>query len=209
MTAFIFHVKLNTVQYEEGGPINTIITSKEAILSVCLSLVAESGLQALNMRTVAEKCNVSVGSVYNYFPSKADLIACAITAVWQNIFHADSLCRQAESFSAYVTLIFENVTTGAAAYPHFFTAHSLSFAAADKGKGRTVMEEYFHHMKAGLLCALQADKNICAATFSDDFPANDFVDFVFSNLLTLWMQQAKSCAVLTKVICKIIYDNPA
>ena len=62
-----------------------IVTSKEAILAVCKEFVKENGLQSLNMRTVAEKCNVSVGSVYNYFPSKADLIAATIQDVWQSI----------------------------------------------------------------------------------------------------------------------------
>ncbi|MEG1068588.1 MAG: TetR/AcrR family transcriptional regulator [Ruthenibacterium sp.] len=206
LTSFQIHVKLNVVQYEEGDAINTVVTSKEAILSVCLSMAAEGGLQALNMRTVAEKCNISVGSVYNYFPSKADLITAAIREVWQNIFHTDHLCKQAESFPAYVANIFESVTVGTAAYPQFFTAHSLSFATADKSNGRKVMENYFEHMKSGLLSALNHDKNIAHAAFSDTLTQSAFVDFVFSNLLTLWMQHAENCTVLTEILRKVLYS---
>lgn len=183
--------------------INTIVTSKEAILAVCLSITTESGLQALNIRTVAEQCKVSVGSIYNYFPSKADLIAATVAAIWQSIFHADGVCKQTDSFPAYVSMIFESIAAGASAYPQFFTAHSLRFAAAEKSKGRKVMEDYFHHMKGGLLAALECDKAILPSVFSDDFTKTDLIDFVFSNLLTLWMQQAKNCTILIKIICKV------
>ena len=53
---------------------NKTVTSREAILAASQKLVMEKGLQAVNMRTVASVCGVAVGSVYNYFPSKAELL---------------------------------------------------------------------------------------------------------------------------------------
>lgn len=35
---------------------NKVITSEDAILSVCRNIVAESGLQSINIRDVAKKC---------------------------------------------------------------------------------------------------------------------------------------------------------
>lgn len=185
--------------------INTIVTSKEAILSVCLGIASESGLQALNMRAVAKKCNVSVGSVYNYFPSKADLIAATVQNVWQGIFHDDKGLEQIESFSEYVKQFFEKVQTGAAEYPNFFNSHSISFASSDKGRGREVMEEYFGHMKAGLLGVLLKDNNVKDRTFDSAFTEKVFVDFVFSNLITLLLRQEESCFTLIEIIDRILY----
>ena len=37
--------------------------------------IAESGYGATTIRSVAKGCNVGVGTVYNYFPSKDALIA--------------------------------------------------------------------------------------------------------------------------------------
>lgn len=157
------------------------------------------------MRTVAKKCNVSIGSVYYYFPSKADLIAATVQDLWQSIFHMDKLCNKADSFTNCVIWIFDSVHAGAAEYPNFFTAHSMSFANSDKGKARQVMEQYFDHMKAGLLEALERDSNVKATAFSENFSKPAFVDFVFSNLLTLLMNQESSCNMLIEIIKRAIY----
>ena len=53
---------------------NTIITSKEDILKTSRELIREQGWSAVNIRSVAAACGVSVGSIYNYFDSKADLV---------------------------------------------------------------------------------------------------------------------------------------
>ena len=57
---------------------NKVVTSKEDILAVSKEMVAENGVQAINMRNVARQCGVAVGSVYNYFPSKNDLMIAVI-----------------------------------------------------------------------------------------------------------------------------------
>ena len=57
---------------------NKTLISKEYILSKCKEMVIESGIQSLNMRDVASRCSVSVGTVYNYFPSKSDMIVATI-----------------------------------------------------------------------------------------------------------------------------------
>jgi AcrR family transcriptional regulator len=172
---------------------------------VCKKLVAENGLKSLNIRSVAEKCNVSVGSVYNYFPSKADLISDTIREIWQSIFQTDLVCEQTESFPAYVALIFENFQSGSAEFPHFFAEHSMSFATVDKGKGRKVMERYFEQVKSKMLDALDYDSNVAIMTFTKDFTKSDFVNFVFSNLLMLLTNQEKSCSKLIEVIKRTIY----
>ena len=57
---------------------NKTVTSKEDILSVSRELAAEKGIQEINMRSVAARCGVAVGSVYNYFSSKNDLMIAVI-----------------------------------------------------------------------------------------------------------------------------------
>ena len=65
---------------------NTVITSREAILEKSREISIQ-GLAALNIRSVASACGVSVGSIYNYFHSKSDLTASAVEDVWHDIFH--------------------------------------------------------------------------------------------------------------------------
>ena len=38
------------------------------------------------MRTVASECGIALGSLYNYFSSKSELLSATIEAVWKDIF---------------------------------------------------------------------------------------------------------------------------
>lgn len=189
----------------KGESMNTVVTSKEAILKVCKEIATTKGLQALNMRDVAKHCDVAVGSVYNYFPSKADLAAATVEDIWKDIFHNISVIDNPNNFTERVTWLFETVKNGVKEYPAFFTIHSVNFANEDKVKGRKVMNEYFAHMKKGLLQSLQNDSNVKTDTFSETFTQENFVDFVFSNIITLLINNQQSCYMLNEIIKRTIY----
>lgn len=183
---------------------NTIITSKEAILEASRKLAFETGLQSISIRSVATSCGISVGSVYNYFPSKADLIAATVEGVWETIFHNEAQNQQPEGFIECVIWLYDRIQKGSSEYPTFFTLHSMSFAVDDKEKGREMMAHYFIHMKAGLLQALSNDKCVREGAFTDGFTQTDFIDFIFYNVLNLSMKKEKNCNMLIEVIRRTI-----
>jgi AcrR family transcriptional regulator len=49
--------------------------TRERILGAALGLISKGGYRAASVAAVAEKAGVATGSVYRYFPSKADLFA--------------------------------------------------------------------------------------------------------------------------------------
>ena len=66
---------------------NTVITSEFEILKASRKLIQQQGWSAINIRLVAAVCGVSVGSIYNYFDSKAALVEATVKSVWREIFH--------------------------------------------------------------------------------------------------------------------------
>lgn len=62
----------------------TAVISRDAILEASRGLLRERGWSALNMRSVAAECGVAVGSLYNYFPSKTELVMATVESVWQD-----------------------------------------------------------------------------------------------------------------------------
>ena len=66
---------------------NTVVTSREEILKTSRELIQQQGWSAVNIRSVASACGVSVGSIYNYFDSKSALVGATVESVWCEIFH--------------------------------------------------------------------------------------------------------------------------
>lgn len=184
---------------------NTVVTSKEEILKACREIVSEEGLPAVNMRAVAKRCGVALGSLYNYFSTKDELVLETIESVWQDIFHMDRSCGTELSFPETVGWIFESVRNGADEYPNFFTTHSLSFASAGKTKAKSTMNAYLGHMKSGMAAALKTDPAVRKDVFSESFSEAEFLDFVLTGILALLLQQKKDCRVLQEMVRRTLY----
>ena len=185
---------------------NKAVTSKENIISMSKEIVANKGLQAVNMRNVAQMCGIAVGSVYNYFPSKNDLMIATIDAIWREIIQSVSDYNISIDFLGTVEHLFYSVKSGGEKYPFFFDIHSMSIAESERGKGRETMNQYFKYVKSDLLLSLQKDRRVNQKFFSEKCTQKDFIEFVFSNLILLWIQKEDTCNLLIKIISGAIYD---
>lgn len=112
---------------------NTQITSAEEILKAAQKILLEHGASALNMRAVAAACGVSVGSIYNYFPSKSALIGATIESVWTEIFRPFT-SRCYTSFDDAATALLAALADGEGRYPGFFRCTRFPSPAATKPK---------------------------------------------------------------------------
>lgn len=185
--------------------IKTSVISKQAILSAGKEIVRQSGLSALNMRTIAQRCSISVGSVYNYFPSKGDLVIATIESVWHEILYDAQESSPTLGFTLAVQSMFLTIQKGSQRYPSFFAVHPLSLADMHKKAGKMVMHRYFAHMKQKLQKALEQDAYVKEHLFTETFTQPDFVDFVFANMLTHLMHGNQSCDYLLEIIGQILY----
>lgn len=62
--------------------------AKETIVREARALLATCGATKLNMRALAESAGVAAGTLYNYFPSKEDLIAEVVREDWYTMLEA-------------------------------------------------------------------------------------------------------------------------
>lgn len=184
---------------------NTVVTSKEAILKVSCQIIAEQGWTAVSIRNVAEKCGVSVGSIYNYFSSKADLVAQTIESVWRDIFHLYEHAGDFDDFIKCIRWIFESAEKGGEKYPGFFSLHSMSFLSGEKSHGRKLMERSRKHMKAGLLSALNKDINVRSDAFGENLSKEQFIDIIFSLIVSALLKEDYNYTAITEIIKRTIY----
>ena len=184
---------------------NAAIASKEAIMQVCRRIVAEKGPTALNMRLVADECHIALGTLYNYYEDKDELVLAAVESIWRDIFHPDQRCAAGASFPEYVADLYARIRKGAEAYPNFLTGHSVSIVGTRRGEAKSAMERTFAHMKGGMLEVLWADQAVREDAFTAHFSREDFVSFVLDYMLVLLIRGQPDCAVLLEVIRRAIY----
>lgn len=186
---------------------NKVVTSKEEIMEVSRRLVLEKGIASLSMRSLAEACGVAVGSIYNYFPSKADLLSESIGSVWEEIFKPFYEREAFGSFTECVSVLFETIRDGDKKYPGFFTVHALNFASADRKKGKEAMTRYLAALEGRLADALRQDENIREGVFGEIFSEEVFAGYVFELMLSIFLRKGQSCEALLEMIRQTIYKG--
>lgn len=184
---------------------NLAATSKEKILEISRQMIMEKGIPAINMRVIASECGVAVGSIYNYYPSKSDLVNATIESVWKDIFHGTLKNHEFNSFVDCISWLFETIRDGGKQYPEFFTIHSLNFASEDKQKGRQMMNKSFETLKKKLLLSLANDQKVRKDVFQGEFTPHVFVDYIFTLLITILLDKQPNCDTLLLFIKSCIY----
>ena len=137
---------------------NVVVTSREEILKNSLKLIQRQGWSSVSIRAVAAACGVSVGSIYNYFDSKAELVSATVESVWCEIFHRPEDAAVFQDTEACVAWMYERMAYGCKQYPGFFTLHSLGFMREDKPDGKRLMQQTWQHILNGLCVRAQAGR---------------------------------------------------
>lgn len=185
---------------------NKIVTSKEAILNSAKEIAYRDGISKLNIRTLASECGVSVGSIYNYFPTKDDLVIAVIEEFWKNIFqkgmcdHQINLCfvqfyeKLYFRFYNYLKVFKEDMIS------------QLSLLSKDiKQKGRSKEDEYLNRMKSVMMYHLKIDESIRKDVWTENFTMECFIDFAFDNMFLMLKNNQMNIEFFKELITKLIY----
>ena len=184
---------------------NTVVTSKEEILKTSRELIRREGWSAVNIRSVAAECGVSVGSIYNYFDSKADLVGATVESVWCEIFHRPEDETVFPHTQACITWLYDRMEYGCKQYPGFFTLHSLGFMGEDKSHGRRKMQRTWRRILDGLCSVLQQDARVRPDAFTEQFTTEKFADILFSLMLSALMRQDYDPTVVLEIVRRTLY----
>lgn len=184
---------------------NTVVTSKEEILRISRELIRREGWSAVNIRSVAAACGVSVGSIYNYFESKSALVGAAVESVWCEIFHRPEDGAVFQDTQACVAWLYGRMEYGCKQYPGFFTLHSLGFMGEDKANGKRRMQQTWQHILEGLCAVLRRDEGIRPDAFTEQFTPEKFADILFSLMLSALLQQDYDPAAVLEIVRRTLY----
>ena len=184
---------------------NTVVTSKEQILTASRELVRQGGWHAVSIRSVAEACGVSVGSIYNYFASKAELVSDTVESVWCEIFHRpedEAVFRDTE---ACIGWMYSRMEYGCRQCPGFFSLRSIGFMREDKPDGKRRMQKTWQHILEGLCFVLKHDARVRPGAFDAAFTPEKFADVLFSLMLSALLRQDYDPAAVLEIVRRTLY----
>ena len=177
------------------------IIDERILIEAGIEILKTQGIEAVNMRSIARFSNVSLGSIYNYYKDKDELLLAIVKSIWLNITLDMNI--ETESFQKAVSSLFDSIEKGNRIYPDFIKIHFTSFT--DISLPRKTMEEIIENIKQSLLTVLAEDKNV-RHIFNSDFKEVDFVNFIFENMMTLLLRN-EGKDYLLKIIENLLYED--
>ena len=184
---------------------NTVVTSKEDILETSRKLIQQQGWSAIRIRSVAAACGVSVGSIYNYFDSKAVLVCATVESIWREIFQRPKDSTVFQDTQACIVWMYGRMEYGCKQYPGFFTLHSLGFMQEDKSDGKRKMQQTWQHILDELRAVLRQDDGIRADAFTEQFTVDSFADVLFSLMLSALLRQDYDSTAVLEIVRRTLY----
>lgn len=178
---------------------------KEAIVDVAYAIAQADGLKAVNIRSVATACGVAVGSIYNYFPTKDDLVAAVVERFFGDAFF-ENFCHPSadEDFLAYCERLFASMQETLSRFRGDWLAQIQSMGTGARDAAKKLEADRLVHVRQGLEHVLIADKNVRPDALSDGLDAPALCSFVLQSMLGA-LRSGDDCAVLFQLIQRSLY----
>lgn len=188
---------------------NHVITSKEQLLEAAKEIAYQEGISSISIRHVAAKCGVSIGSIYNYFPTKADLVMGVIEDFWSTVVH-NGVCRTVghPGFVDFLGQLYQGLHECITTFQSDFLQQLDFLSPAERQKGKEREAVYMRHIQVGLRQVLEQDDRIQHGVWSQDFTKEELVSFAFSNMLMLLRANQPDCRFFQQALRRMLYTPP-
>lgn len=182
--------------------------TKDYLISIIQEIVLQDGLDALSIRGLAEKANVSVGSVYNYFESKEAMIMAFVHFTWLEYFQKPLLqFEEYDNYSKLIQDVFTLVSTNANQYHTIFASYYRSFTPEIKEQARSHKRKDFKVLYHIFIEVLKRDPNVDHSIWNERLTQEGFNQFVIHSLLDSIRFENQNIEILIELVNMILYKK--
>ena len=176
---------------------------RKTLLSCARNIECSEGVDAISIRRLAAEANIAVGTVYNYFDSKQEVLLVLTEEYWKETLTQMQERISDERFSDQLGEIIA------------FLRSRLNDCAVilmrglrdDVETGRIRMASMQKVLRKALVERINRDSAISQSVWTESFTKEAFADFVFSNILTLMQQKEVSEDVFLEIVKRTLYPK--
>lgn len=178
---------------------------KEKILASSKGIASEQGISKINIRSVAEKSGVSIGTVYNYYPKKADLLVAVIEDFWlEALAEIDFKTLGDKNFYEKIQEVYNNLY----AYFHNFKENWLEqiflIDEQEKKLGRKKETEYFAKICTMIISLMDKDENISDKVWQNGISKEKTAEFILDNMILMFKKDESDFEFFLAILKKIM-----
>ena len=185
------------------------VIDRDKLVAQAYAIASRDGISALSVRKVAAACGIAVGSVYGYFPTKADLTAAVLTRFFDENL-SDELCavRPGERFTSYVRRFREALCAARADMSVDWFAEMRRLPSAEQEALVAVRAPMLAHIERGLARVLDADEAVDRARIVVPLSAERLCRYVLRAVFASLME-GDECETLFALLDAALYDDNA
>lgn len=184
---------------------NKNIDYKATILLAAKEIAIKQGVTKIDIRSVAKSSGIASGTVYNYFPSKGDLLVAVIEDFWEGAF-SDVDWRSFANHDFYESL--EKIYSILYVYLNKFKENwleELSFLKThEKLLGKQKQNEYFEKISSRIKDMMELDNNLKHYLWTEIVSKEKTTEFIFENMLMMLKKGEKDISFFIVILRKIM-----
>jgi len=159
---------------------------KQLILNTAKNILYTEGYSSLTIRSVAKTCNLAVGTIYNYYPSKKELVVEMMLEYWNECFRVfDAIIDLNEPLYEKLFKMFTELNTFISTFKEVWL--KTSNFQHDESAGSEIEKEYLYmEMLANKIKALLIAESLKKDTkISIKIDPYELAKFILMNFITM------------------------
>ncbi len=177
---------------------------KEIILAEAKEIAINEGISKINIRTVAKKSGIAVGTIYNYFHSKGDLLIAVIEDFWKGAFKEIDLTSFSNGdFYQNLEVIYNILYIYINKLKESWLEQLSLLKSKEKLLGKQKEKEYLekiHHIILGLM---DMDNNLKDYPWCHIVTKEKMAEFIFDNMLIMLKKGEEDIGFFIEILRRI------
>lgn len=174
---------------------------RSLLLSHSKTIIEAEGIEALNIRTLAKKSQISVGTVYNYFSNKDDILLSLAEDYWKQALSEMNLFVCAPSFFDQLDEIYTFLKT------HLDRCAALLMQNLGSAipTGRQRMNSMHEVLMLEIMRRMTEDHQIRHHIWCENFSKEEYARFLVTHLIVALRTGHQDIHFLIEIVKRTIY----